>query len=93
MHPTPDSWIAPFVGVGRGWVARGGGQIDDRQTDNKLSRSDPPSNAPRDEIGYILGFIDILGYIYIYIYIYTGVYIYILGYIYTLGYIRLPWGV
>ncbi len=51
--------------VGRGWVA-GGGQTDDRQTDRRqtdrqttddrqtdtnLSRSDPPSNAPRDEIG------------------------------------------
>ncbi len=35
----------------------GGGQTDDRQTDDRqttdtnLSRSDPPSNAPRDEIG------------------------------------------
>ena len=36
-------------------VGRGGGtdrQTTDRQTtDTNLSRSDPPSNAPRDEIG------------------------------------------
>ena len=41
--------------VGRGGVDRqttdNRQTTDDRQTDNNLSRSDPPSNVPRDEIG------------------------------------------
>ena len=46
-------------------------QTDDRQTtDTNLSRSDPPSNAPGDEIGRgSLPHSDIYIYIYIYIYI------------------------